>query len=67
LSVLGAAIGLAALGWLLRGLDYDRLGAILASADPAFLLLVPLAVVVEQLVRAWKWGRLLDVLRGIDT
>ncbi len=67
LSVLGGALGLAGLAWVLRGLDYDRLGTILANAKPGFLFLVPLAILVEQLVRAWKWGRLLDVLREIGT
>jgi len=67
LSVLGGALGLAGIVWVVRGLDYDRLATILATADPGFLLLVPLAIAIEQLIRAWKWGRLLDGLRGIGT
>jgi len=67
LSILGGGLGLAGLIWVLGGLDYDRLGAVLSNADPGFLLLVPLAIAVEQLIRAWKWGRLLDALREIGT
>lgn len=34
--------------------------AVLAVADLRFLLLVPLAMAGEQLVRAWKWRQLLS-------
>lgn len=67
LSVLGGLVGLAGLAWILAGLDYGRLRTIVAEAEPGFLLLVPLAIAAEQLVRAWKWGRLVDPLRRIPT
>lgn len=60
-------MGIAALAWILARLDYNHLGALLAGADLRYLALVPVAVVVEQLVRAWKWRQILHPLRPIGT
>ena len=60
-------MGLAAFAWTFALLDYGRLGALLADADLRYLALLPLAIVAEQLVRAWKWRQLLHPLRPIDT
>lgn len=67
LSLLGGVIGLGALGWIAAGLDYGQLRAVLADAEPHYLVMVPLAVVAEQLVRAWKWRQILHPLRSIGT
>ncbi len=64
---LGALVGAAALAWVLRGLDLGRFRAVLAGADTRFLLLVPLAISAEQVVRAWKWRQLLHPIRPIGT
>lgn len=65
---IGAIVGLAALAWVLRRLDLERFRADLARADIRFILVVPLAVVAEQWVRAWKWRQLLHPIRpAIDT
>ncbi len=64
---IGALIGIATLAWILRGFDFDTFRAILASADPRPLLVVPVAIAAEQLVRAWKWRQLLFPLRSIGT
>lgn len=61
----GALLGIAALSWVMRGFDLDRFLEVLAGADPRFLVAVGIAVVVEQLVRAWKWRQLLTPLRPI--
>src|SRR5882724_6067271 len=63
----GGVIGAAALAFLLHRFDFDRFLAILAGADALFLVLVPLAVMGEQLVRAWKWRQLLRPLRSVGT
>ncbi len=60
-------IGALALVWVLWRADYDRLHQVVAQADFRFLLLVPLAIAAEQLVRAWKWRQLLHVIRPINT
>ena len=54
-GILGALVGLGALAWVLRGFDRPRFVATVADAHTAFLLLVPVAIVAEQLVRGWKW------------
>lgn len=55
------------LTWVLRRLDLDSFRAVLAGADVGFLLLVPLAIAGEQLVRAWKWRQLLYPMRSVGT
>lgn len=67
LPVAGGLIGIVALALLLRRLDLDRLLSILAGSNPRFLVLVPLAIMGEQLVRAWKWRQLLQPLRPVGT
>jgi glycosyltransferase 2 family protein len=64
---LGGLLGLAALAWVLRGLDLDRFRAVIAGADLRFVLLIPGIVIAEQLVRAWKWRQLLFPLRLISS
>ena len=66
-SISGAMIGAFALGWVLWRVDYGRLQDIIIQANVGFLLLVPLAIAVEQLVRAWKWRQLLHGIRPIGT
>lgn len=63
----GAALGIAGLAWVLRGFDLQRFLATIAGADLRFVLLVPVVVLVEQLVRAWKWRQLLWPLRAVGT
>ncbi len=64
---LGALVGAAMLAWVLRRFDLDRFRAVLGGADVRFLLLVPLAIAAEQLVRAWKWRQLLFPMRSVGT
>jgi len=61
----GALLGAAALVWVLRAFDLNRLRAVVANADLWFLLLVPLTIIVEQIVPGWKWRQLLWPLRSI--
>lgn len=63
----GGLIGAGALAWLLRRLDLDRFLSVLAGADALFLALVPLAIMGEQLVRAWKWRQILLPIRSVGT
>lgn len=60
-------VAVAVLAWILWHIDFDRLSTILAEANPAYLSLVPLAIAVEQLVRAWKWRQLLYEIQPIST
>ena len=45
------------------GFDLNRFRAVAADADLRWMLLVPLTIVVEQIVRGWKWRQLLSPLR----
>lgn len=62
---LGALLGAAALAWVLRGFDFYRFRTIAAGADLRFILMVSVVVIVEQVVRGWKWRQLLWPLRSI--
>ncbi len=62
---MGALIGIGMLAWLLRSFEVDRFVAILAGSDWRFLLVTLVAIVGEQVVRAWKWRQLLYLLRPI--
>jgi len=64
---LGALIGVAALAWVLRGFDLNRFRTVATSADLRFVLLVPVVVIIEQIVRGWKWRQLLWPLRSIGS
>jgi uncharacterized membrane protein YbhN (UPF0104 family) len=66
-TVAGALIGVAGLGWVFGRLDYARLREVLAGADGSFLIMVPIAITAEQLVRAWKWRQILHPLRRVPT
>ena len=63
----GALLGAAILVWVLRRFDLDRFRAILVQADLRYLVLLPLAIIGEQWVRAWKWRQLLYPIRPIGT
>lgn len=63
----GALIGFGSLAWVLRRFDLDRFATTLAGADLFYLALVPAAMIMEQLVRAWKWRQILSPLKLIST
>ncbi len=66
-SVGGTLVGAFALAGVLWRADLDRLQHVVAQADIKFLLLVPLAIAAEQLVRAWKWRQLLHAIKPVGT
>ena len=64
-SIAGALTGLVVLVWAFSRVEYNRLFATLQHANPWYVLMVPLAITAEQLVRAWKWRQLLFAIRPI--
>ncbi len=66
-SISGALLAIAALAWIGYLIDPRRLLAVATAADPLFLLILPFAVCLEQLVRAWKWRQLLLALKPVGT
>ena len=65
LSWIGGLLGLAGLSWVLRGFDFSRFGTVLGGADLRLVALVPASILLEQLVRAWKWRQFLYPLRPV--
>jgi uncharacterized membrane protein YbhN (UPF0104 family) len=61
----GWLAGLLTLLWVLRDFEVEQLRTILATADYRFLLVLPLLVVIEQLIRAFKWRQFLFALRPV--
>ncbi len=59
--------GLLALAWVFWRVEYDRVLEVIDQANAAFVLMVPLAIALEQLVRAWKWRQLLYAIRPVGT
>ncbi len=59
------ALGIALLAWVLRHVDVVRFLRIVAQAEPWPLLILPVAITAEQLVRAFKWRQLLQPLRPV--
>lgn len=66
-SAAGAILALLGFAWIIRRIDLAELQATVADTDPLFLAMVPIAILVEQLVRAWKWRQILHSLRPIRT
>lgn len=62
LTWLGAAIGIALVGALVWRLDWRQFAEVLRATRPEFVLATFLAIVAEQLVRAWKWRQILTPL-----
>lgn len=63
----GALIGLLSLAWVLRRFDLDRFLVTLSRADLFYLALVPVGLITEQWIRAWKWRQILSPLKFVHT
>ncbi len=59
--------GVALLAWVLWRIDFRRLTTLVTEAEMRYLLVLPLAIALEQLVRAWKWRQLLYAIHPIST
>lgn len=66
-SIFGALIGLLAVVWVLWRIDFERLHQVIAEAEVGFVVLVPLAIAAEQVVRGWKWRQLLHGIKPVST
>ncbi|MDA1323339.1 MAG: lysylphosphatidylglycerol synthase transmembrane domain-containing protein [Proteobacteria bacterium] len=67
LPALGAAIAIAILFWLYRGLDVDRFLSAIATAKLGWLGALAGTILLEQLTRAWKWRQILFDLKPISS
>ncbi len=64
-AVLGIAISIASLWFVLRGVDFASVGAILRTAIPAWILVTVLLQTVDVLLRAARWQRLIAPIKWI--
>ncbi|MBI3452485.1 MAG: flippase-like domain-containing protein [Rhodospirillales bacterium] len=48
-------------------LDFQHFGEALDEAQTEYLVLIPVVISLEQLVRAWKWRQILYSLRPVGT
>ena len=65
--LLGGIASIAMISFLLRGIDVNDFLSVLAVADVRVLMLVPIAIAGEHLVRAWKWRQVLYPMRPSST
>ena len=64
-AVLGIAISVASLWFVLRGVDFASVGAILRTAVPAWILVTVLLQVVDVLFRTARWQQLVAPIKWI--
>ncbi len=67
IPVTGAGLALALLFALYRDLDRARLLAALATADAGWLIVLAATILLEQLIRGWKWRQILFDLKPISS
>ena len=66
-SICGVVVAIAAFAWIGYLVDPQRLAAVASAADPLLLVILPVSICLEQLVRAWKWRQLLLALKPVGT
>lgn len=59
---IGALLSIGLFAWVLRGFEFDRFVVTLRTTDYRPLVLLPLAIAAEQMLRAVKWRQLLHPL-----
>ncbi len=67
LPAIGASLAIFILFWLYKELDFGRFAAALRAADVGWLLALVTTILVEQLLRGWKWRQILHDLKPIST
>lgn len=63
----GALVGLLALAWVFVRVDFRELLANLRDADIGYLVLIPVVVALQELIRAWKWRQLLHPVKPVGS
>lgn len=58
--IIGSLISFALLGWVLWRTDWNLVGQRLQDADPLMLVAAFLAIVVNIILRAWRWSIMLE-------
>jgi uncharacterized protein (TIRG00374 family) len=67
IPALSALFAIVVLFWLYRGLDFGRFVSALESANPYWLVVLAGTILLEQLIRGWKWRQILFDLKPISS
>ena len=67
IPALGTGTAITLLFWLYRDLDFGRFATALADSNPAWLIVLGGTILLEQLIRAWKWRQILYDIRSVST
>jgi len=67
MPALGAVFAIVILFWLYRDLDFGRFVFAIASAELLWLAVLAGTILLEQLIRGWKWRQILFDLKPISS
>jgi uncharacterized membrane protein YbhN (UPF0104 family) len=67
LPAIGTTLAVAALFWLYRDLDLERFLSAVTAAEPAWLFVLAGAILLEQLIRGWKWRQILFDVKAVSS
>lgn len=67
IPTIGAVLALAVLFWLYKGLDLERLRSAIVTAHWSWLLALAGTILLEQLIRGWKWRQILFDLKPVSS
>lgn len=67
LPIVGVVSAIAVLFWLYQDLDLERFLSAIADADLVWLFVLAGTVLLEQLIRGWKWRQILFDLKPISS
>ena len=67
LPIVGSALAIFVLLWLYRDLDFEMFLASATTAEPFWLFALTGTILLEQLMRAWKWRQILYDLKPISS
>jgi len=67
LPVAGGALALVVIFWLYGSLDFGRFLDGLRHANPFWIVVLAVAIVLEQLLNGWKWRQILYDVKPVGT
>jgi glycosyltransferase 2 family protein len=67
LPVAGIALAVAMLFWLYRDLNFTEFLNAVSNSKPVWLVILVASILLEQLIRGWKWRQILYDLKPISS
>jgi len=67
LPIIGGGVALALIFWLYRDLDFRRFIEGLRQASPGWVVVLGLAILLEQVLNGWKWRQILHDVKPVRT